>query len=285
MPDTIPNIVIQPDTITDIYADPSVIAAGVSVGDSFQISLLGQGDARAYFGTSQPVNIDNESGYTDISSRESLSVIDGCEGVFVYSLLGCVLNISLTGEVAPPTGLYTGTRAMTTQGYREANVKKGLEFEGSVLFNLASLGASNTIFLTGALPVSLKTRVINYSGEGVKAEIFEAPNYTGGSSVAYQNSSAYATPVVGSIPPAVGLVQILTGAVIVDDGTLKFAPVYGLGNTSNQGKGATNQSLGEEHILKANTAYLLRITSLDSAAQSVSSFLSWYEGELDLYPA
>ena len=186
------------------------------------------------------------------------------------------------GSFHPPIGVFTGKRAITVQGYREANVKNGLEYEGSVLLTLAGNGVNDTIFLTGALPVSLKSRSVSYTGEGVKSEIFELPTYTGGVSVAYQNANANAVPPIGAVPPATGLSSIIVGATVTNEGVLKFAPIYGLGNVSNQGKGATNEALGDERIFKTNTAYLLRQTSLDSASQSVSSFLTWYEGELDI---
>lgn len=97
----------------------------------------------------------------------------------------------------PPDGIYEGARAITTQNYTEANAKNGAHHEGSTLLLGVSGGASNdTIFLTGALPVSLKARVIGYTGTGVSGSIYESPSYTGGSSVQYQNASAI-NPVVG----------------------------------------------------------------------------------------
>jgi hypothetical protein len=174
-----------------------------------------------------------------------------------------------------PTGLFVGLRAMTTQTYTEANSKSGVQHEGSTLLLAVASGASNdTIFLTGSLPVSLKGRVIGFTGTGVKAEIYELPTYTGGASVPYQNASA--------INPVVGLSQIIVGATVTVDGNLVFAPDYLIGNTSNQGKGTSGAIIGREKLLQRNTPYLFRITSLDTQPQDISSFLSWYEGELDL---
>lgn len=178
-----------------------------------------------------------------------------------------------SGEPAP-SGLYEGVRAMTVQGYVEANVKLGVQFEGSALFNLTANGISNTVFLTGAKPVSLKGRKISYDGAGVTASIFETPSYTGGSSAAYQNANA--------INPVVGESQIIVGATITTDGDLIFSPVHSLGSTSFFGGDAQISQIEAEHILQPNTAYLLRLESLDGAAQRVASHLSWYEGDLDL---
>jgi len=174
-----------------------------------------------------------------------------------------------------PKGAYEGVRAITTQTYTEANSKLGAEHEGSTLLIAVAGGAENdTIFLTGAKTVSLKGRVIGFTGKGVTAEIFEAPSYTGGTSAPYQNASA--------INPITGLAQIIVGATVTAAGTLVFAPDYLIGNTSRQGKGTSGAVVGREKLLKANTAYLFRLTSLDNQPQDISSLLTWYEGDLDL---
>ena len=177
-------------------------------------------------------------------------------------------------EATAPEGLFTGLRAMTVQSYVEANVKNGVQHEGSTLLTLTAGAKNDTILLTGALPISLKGRFISYTGDGVQGDIFEAPTYTGGTDTPYQNPNA--------INPVVGLAKIIVGASVTDDGVLKFASAYSIGNQSNQGKGSSASVLGNERILKPNTAYLLRLTSLDTSTQQVSSFLTWYEGELDL---
>jgi len=172
-------------------------------------------------------------------------------------------------------GLVLGTRAITVQSYTEANSKNGVEHEGSTILTAVGGGASNdTIFKTGALPVALKGRVIGYTGDGVTAEIFEAPTFTGGSSVPYQNASA--------INPVTGLSQIIVGATVTVDGTLVFAPDHLIGNQSIQGQGTSGAVIGREKLLKRDTEYLFRITSLDDMPQDITSLLTWYEGELDL---
>lgn len=173
------------------------------------------------------------------------------------------------------TGMATGVRAVITQSYTEANSKNGTQQEGSTLLIAVTGGASNnTIFLTGNLPVILKGRVIGYSGDGVTAEIYTGATYTGGSPAVYQNAS--------DINPVAGLSQIIVGATITDVGVLAFAPDHLIGNTSIQGKGSTGSVIGREKILKPNTTYLFRITSLDSSAQNISSLLTWFEGPLDM---
>lgn len=179
-----------------------------------------------------------------------------------------------TDQEGLPDGVSVGRRAINVQTYTESNSKLGLQHEGSTLFTLAGSASNDTIFLTGDLPVSLKGRVLGYTGDGVTAEIFTGATYSGGVSAPYQNAS--------DINPVTGLSQIIVGATITDEGSLAFAPNHLIGNTSNQGKGTASAVAGRESLLKPNTAYLFRITSLDTASQEVTSLLTWYEGLLDL---
>ena len=43
-----------------------------------------------------------------------------------------------------PVGVTSGTRAITTRSYTEANSKLGVEHEGSTLFTAASLSTNDT---------------------------------------------------------------------------------------------------------------------------------------------
>ena len=173
-----------------------------------------------------------------------------------------------------PDGSFMGMRALNTQNYTESNIKLGVQHEGSTLLTIGGTSDNDTIFLTGAMPVILKSRSIGFTGSGVCTFIHQDPTYTGGTVAAYQNPNA--------INPVAGLSQIIVGANITADGDLQFAPEYLLGSTSQQGKGSGTREIGQEKILKPNTAYLFRITSLDNQTQDVTSLLSWYEGELDL---
>lgn len=173
-----------------------------------------------------------------------------------------------------PEGAFEGLRAMITQSYTEANSKLGVEHEGSTLYTADGSSSNDTFFVTGNLPVSLKGRVIGFTGDGVTAEIFTGATYTGGAPAVYQNAS--------DINPVAGLSQIIVGATVALEGTLAFAPDHLIGNTSQQGKGSAGIIAGREKLLKPNTTYLFRITSLDAVAQDITSLLTWYEGELDL---
>lgn len=170
---------------------------------------------------------------------------------------------------------FNGLAGIIAQSYTEANSKLGTSQEASTYIPVvAGLAENDTIFLTGAKPVILKSRKISFTGIGVVAEIFEGPTYTGGAPAVYQNSNA--------INPVTGLTTIIVGATVTVDGFLRFAPVPLIGSASNQSRGAVGIAAGGEEVLKPNTAYLFRITSLDPANQAIASFLSWYEGVIDL---
>lgn len=174
-----------------------------------------------------------------------------------------------------PLGAFEGFRALTIQNYIEANIKLGFQHEwADIVLELAGGASNDVIFITGALPTILKSNRIGYTGTGVTGYVYESPSYTGGTSSPIQNPNA--------INPAPTLNQILTGSTVSAAGTLIFSPEYSLGSTSQQSKGSPSRELGQEKILKPNTAYLFRITSLDAQIQGITSALSWYEGQIDL---
>lgn len=173
-----------------------------------------------------------------------------------------------------PSSTIDGTRAITTQSYTEGNIKSGHQFEGSTLYTAAGSSTNNTIFLTGDLPVILKSRSIGYSGSGVSTFIYKLPTYTGGTQAPYQNPN--------DINPVVGLSQIIVGATVTADGDLVFAPSHLLGGVANNAKGAVSVGIGQEKIFAPNRAYLLKIVNLDHNAAQITSSLSWFEGVPDL---
>lgn len=228
-----------------------------------------------------PISFDPETPTRYETERKQGFEFDGLaalESIYAYAINDDA-EVSVSIEKGASLNLdadyFNGLAGFISQTYTEANSKLGTQHEASALFTaVAGLASNNTLFITGALPVSLKGRVIGYSGLGVTAEIFRDPTYTGGASAAYQNAS--------DINPVTGLSQIITGATVTAPGELRFAPDFLIGNTSNQGKGDPGKVLGRERLLRPNTAYLLRLTSLDTQPQDITSLLSWYEGELDL---
>jgi hypothetical protein len=70
------------------------------------------------------------------------------------------------------------------------------------------------------------------------------------------------------------------GGIVVNKGyQVPVAAAYSEGNASNQGQGNSQAILGEQVIMAPNTTYLLRITSLDTAAQNINAYVSWFEDD------
>ena len=94
MPNTIPNIIIQPDTVTDVYAQSEIISAGISTGEKVSLVLLGQGNLLMCSSASAPAKIDDVSGYREMTPKDNdWSNEAGDAGLFVYSRLGCTINV------------------------------------------------------------------------------------------------------------------------------------------------------------------------------------------------
>lgn len=171
--------------------------------------------------------------------------------------------------------VYTGLQAFTTQGFTEANVKNGSQFDAAnYVPALASLGSVDLIFQTGSLPVLIKAQNVAFDGAGVQVELFEGPTYSGGVSDTPFNLS--------DIDPKASTVTILMGVTTTDDG-VKIAPTLTMLGGVEPGNKATPTGMvaGLDRALAPNTTYLRRITSIDGAgAQRVATYATWYEGPL-----
>lgn len=95
MANTIPNIVIPPDTVVDIYAQPEVVAAGIEVGDEVSVTVNGSARARLYTGPTMPVAINQSTGYQPVGPNETAINDEGDKGAFIYSRLGCSISIGV----------------------------------------------------------------------------------------------------------------------------------------------------------------------------------------------
>lgn len=170
-----------------------------------------------------------------------------------------------------------GVAAVVTQDYSEANAKNGVQWEISRRLTGVASGARNTsIILTGDLPVDLKSRVFGYTGDGLFADIYESPTYTGGTEVGN-------TPYnMSRINPATKQFKVLTGFTLTDDGVQCGATIYALGPRATASQGLSPRPFGANRILEPNTAYLLTFTSLDTQPQDIMARLDMYEGTLDM---
>ncbi|QZI86159.1 hypothetical protein PODOV061v2_0015 [Vibrio phage 172P1] len=174
---------------------------------------------------------------------------------------------------------FQGLRARTVQSYNEANVKSGVQFYLGVNWPTADqiangpVNARNIVFVTGDTPVIIKTRIVSFEGEEFTIELFEGSTYTGGSAITVGNYN--------QVNPVATTVTALKDVTITDEGT-GFAgePDYYLGGTTGN-RDAQAIPDGRERILKTNTTYLVRVTSVVGTGR-FSYFIDWYEGGTDL---
>lgn len=170
------------------------------------------------------------------------------------------------------SGVTPQISAVTANTYSDVANKKGQLFTASRRVE-AVAGSANldSIFITGDKQVIFNQRIIGYTGKGVVASIYRGAVATGGTVVEINNPN--------NITPQAATAQLLTGATVTSIGQLTVAATYSEGNASNQGQGNSQAVLGERVIMAPNTTYLLRITSLDTAAQNINAYVSWFEDD------
>lgn len=159
---------------------------------------------------------------------------------------------------------------MLTTSYAERANKTGVLFTASRRVTDVAGGSNlDSVLVTGAKQVIFNQRIIGYTGKSVIASIYRAATVTGGAASDINNPN--------DVAPQAPTVQVRTGVTVTDVGSLTVAATYSEGNASNQGQGNSQARLGETVIMAPNTTYLLRITSLDTAAQNINAYISWFE--------
>lgn len=160
---------------------------------------------------------------------------------------------------------------------KQINIRTGGTAEGKIynasrrVLAVAAGANLDSIFLTASTPVLFFSRVVGRTGTGISASIYRDTTYTGGTVAETYNTNDLMLPSSSVVLRSDVTVTLL--------GPQTVATAYGLGNTSNQGQGSLT-TLGEPLLMRPNTAYLLRLTSLDTQAQDISSMIAWYEGGL-----
>lgn len=196
---------------------------------------------------------------------------------------GVLQLVSRLGLEGLPFGIFEGTRAMQVQGYIEANVKNGAQFEyaAAAPITLAANGqngdTAKLILKTGANRIAIKSRTIQFNGAGITASVYEGAIYTEGTGTVAPIYNMRRRP-----PVPVSTVTIIAGATITNDGTIIAAPTVALGST---GRGQTVQGSfsvqGVERWLEATTVYMLSIKNNDTSPCQVAPYATFYDGAPD----
>ena len=175
-----------------------------------------------------------------------------------------------------PDGSFSGTRAVISQGYNEANVKNGrqsyVRFAWPTSDPIVAGTPRKTHFRTGALPVIFKGRVFDYVSEEMTLTLYEgATGVTGGTAVPVRNFNL--------VNPVASLVTVTKNVTTVTNGTVIDGPEYFFGATGASPQRAPGSiPAGRERVLKPNTSYLIEI----AGAGRAQYMGDWYEGSPDL---
>lgn len=180
-----------------------------------------------------------------------------------------------------PDGAFTGLRGMITQPYTESNVKAGRQFYLRAAWpkggEIAAGATAKIWFSTGASPVIVKSRVIEFDAEELKVEIFAGPTgVTGGTVITPRNYNR--------VNPVAAVSQCKKNVSTTSDGTA-FDPddpeyLFGSSNSPQRTPGAILQ--GRERILPANAEFIVAITNTGTSIARVQYFLDWYQGGTDI---
>lgn len=256
----------------------------------------------------RPVGVD---GWFPVAEAQNLdltvprySITAGAIDAFRFTITGLVGGQTLKCEVVTtnewpgivgyPPGIFEGSRAITAQGYIEANVKNGVQFSASTYLTALTAGEIiDVIVITGAKKVLIKAQYLALKNSGdILMDWYRGPTYTGGANISagiYNQSDVAPQPTTmqlfGVTPtnPAGGdyTPNDATKPVVTNVGTKLLPTISVLGTTgiggSAQSRGAVE---GLEQVLRANTTYLFRRTAI-AATESMFGFSTWFEGEPD----
>lgn len=88
MPDTKPNIIVEPKTPTDLYA-----VSGIAVGTRISVRMIANGNAKLYAGATLVGEPTDATGFRPIRPDKEQFNDTGDAGAFIWSLQGCTVNV------------------------------------------------------------------------------------------------------------------------------------------------------------------------------------------------
>lgn len=199
--------------------------------------------------------------------------LSGVSGYTTYE--GYVLR-TVSAMTMEPSGLFSGLRAITMQNFIEANVKNGVQYEVSAFNPAVAAGAnSDVIIVTGTKPIIIKAREVQFTGAKIELHGYVNPVFTGGGNIPYYN--------LNTRNPVTGQALFKAGMTVTSVGTEVMAPTYGLGSAvAGPSTSSSVRVSGSERLLAANSTFLFRTTNTDIAAQAISTYATWFEGDTDL---
>ena len=263
-------------------------ATGIATGTQIIVQVFQSKSPVAFSDTaSEPSSSDPR-----ISSQQGGQVmfIDGSLGAWAYCSSSAQLTVQeaqypeiippgFTGEPTPQ-GAFTGLRAMTIQGYIEANIKNGLQYyirKSYPLGDAIAAGAEKKILVrTTSKKMIAKSRVVNSIGEEFSIEVFEGPTVS-------SDGTPFDVSNFNRVNPVPTTVSAFIEPTVTSNGTpFDEEPEYYFGSSATGQRVANSLPEGRERVLPENTDYLIVITNNGSNPGRLSYFLDWYEGDPDL---
>lgn len=178
--------------------------------------------------------------------------------------------------------ILTGRRAMTVAFYPEQNVKNGLQYYTRVVYPLldpiVSGQSKSIIFKTNSKKVLVKVRIVHYSAEELKLELFANPTFDD------QTGTPITPDNYNGVNPVTTTVQVYKDSTVSADGTPldNSDPEHYFGSNSTGQRNGTSIPEGRERVLPENGLYHVKLTNTGTGSARVQYFLDWYEGEPDL---
>lgn len=263
------------DTITDIYA-----ASGIDTAKTLIIQNIGG------HGIYLSVNSDMVGGQKiNPGSGPWGNLVPG--SAYALSDQNCLLSVSdeafkpigQTGELLP-VGVFRGIRAITSQGFAEANVKNGTQFYTHWAYPLANPIAAGAsvyfLFTTGTTPVIFMNRIVSAYGEEFQHEIFVGPTVT-------DPGTALTPGNYGGAAAVASTVTISRDATVSADGTASDdEPEYYFGSGAAPQRSTSAFQEGIQRRLGLSTTYAVKITNNGSSSGRFQWYGTWHEGEIDL---
>lgn len=174
--------------------------------------------------------------------------------------------------------IINGVRAFTFQNYTEVNVKTGAQRVASVILTVNATTQNYIGFRTGALPVVIKSRLINQAGSTrIDYSAQTKRGFTGGTVIPVCNpNNITQQPILmqawHTVTPAAA-----TGATVA---YLQPFPILSAG--VNVASRIGSDTLGLEYVLAPNTDHVFTIANTGTGDAIVHWWLTFFEGESDL---
>ena len=171
-----------------------------------------------------------------------------------------------------------GARAFTFRNYTEVNVMTGAQRVASAIMTVNATTQNYIGFRTGALPVVIKSRLINQAGS-TRIDYSAQSNrgFTGGTVIPISNPNN-----ITQQPILMQAWHTVTPGAATDETVQYLQPFPILSAGVNEASRIGADTLGLEYVLAPNTDHVFTIANVGTGNATVHWWLTFFEGEPDL---